>query len=189
MSPQIPGMPMPLPPTDPGQGEHGSQPWYSRADDYLWAEQVTVAIAVADGLGWTHAAAHLRHYLNNTGEDLTLDPDQIMNDDPTLKEKADKVVNDYVRYLASIPSNYGVTIPFQVPWEADHTFSQSSQADWFFVLDRFMSPLAVLPQSKSPRPTVRSPAYSPTSKFICSTDTTGTAIRSSRREKGSLSVR
>lgn len=78
MSPQIPGMPMPLPPTDPGQGEHGSQPWYSRADNYLWAEQVTVAIAVADGLGWTHAAAHLRHYLENTGDDLKLDPDQII---------------------------------------------------------------------------------------------------------------
>ncbi|MCP2278373.1 hypothetical protein [Nocardia amikacinitolerans] len=134
MSPQIPGMPMPLPPTDPGQGAHGSQPWYSRADDYAFAETVTVAIGVADGLGWTHAAAHLKHYLENTGKDLTLDPDQIMNEDPTLKQKADKVVTDYVRYLASDPANHGKTIPFQVPWEADHSFSKSSQADWYYAI-------------------------------------------------------
>ncbi|MGH3928067.1 MAG: hypothetical protein ACRDTT_35260, partial [Pseudonocardiaceae bacterium] len=58
-TPRIPGPP-PDPPTDPGAGEHGSDPWYSRGDDLVMKELAGTAATFADGIGWTHAAAHLR---------------------------------------------------------------------------------------------------------------------------------
>jgi hypothetical protein len=79
MTPQIPGPP-PNPPTDPGAGEHGSDPWYTRGDDLFMKELAGTAATFADGIGWTHASANLRHYLGNSGDDLQVSPDEMMRD-------------------------------------------------------------------------------------------------------------
>lgn len=69
----IPGPP-PNPATDPGAGEHGSDPWYSRGDDLFMKALAGDATTFAEGIGWTHAAGHLRHYLDNSGTDRTVSP-------------------------------------------------------------------------------------------------------------------
>ncbi|WP_227997301.1 hypothetical protein [Nocardia australiensis] len=134
MAPQIPGMPMPLPPTDPGAGKHNSQPWYSRADDIAFAKVALAAALAADVKGLTHASAHLRHYLSNTGKDLELDPDQIQQDDPKLKQLVDYIVTGAVRVTASDTGNYDKTIQFQLPWSWDHTFDKDDKRDWFLAI-------------------------------------------------------
>ncbi|WP_433714863.1 hypothetical protein ACQP2U_12915 [Nocardia sp. CA-084685] len=135
MAPQIPGMPTP-PADDSGQAPHGSQPWYSRADDIAFAEVATAAAVAADVKGLTHASKHLRHYLDNSGTDWVLDPDQIMNDDPRLKRLAAVIVSDYVRNIAGQAggtNSYENPIPFQSEWR-DYTFDSSSQRDWFLAI-------------------------------------------------------
>ncbi|MGH8910097.1 MAG: hypothetical protein ACRD0K_27275 [Egibacteraceae bacterium] len=70
---EIPGPP-PNPPTDPGAGPHGADPWYSRGDDLIVKELARSAATWADAIGWTHASPHLRHYLDNSGADVTVNP-------------------------------------------------------------------------------------------------------------------
>ncbi|WP_433680070.1 hypothetical protein [Nocardia sp. CA-119907] len=129
MAPQIPGMPTP-PPTDPGQGPHGSQPWYSRYDDYKFLDVAIGAAAGADAAGLPNAGRHLNHYLENTGKDLQLDPDKIMNDEPGLKYHVDGIVTDVVRKVASDAANYSKSISFQSEWK-DYTFSNR---DWYLAI-------------------------------------------------------
>ncbi|MEU7769403.1 hypothetical protein AB0B25_30555 [Nocardia sp. NPDC049190] len=131
----IPGMP-PLPPRDSGQGPHGSQPWYSRGDDIALEAVVQAAAVAADAQGLPHASKHLRHYLGNSGADVNLDPDQIMHDDPGLKQIADELVSAEVQRIcteAAATGNYGIPIPFQSPWQ-DYSFDPEQQRDWFLAL-------------------------------------------------------
>ncbi|MEV8443876.1 hypothetical protein AB0425_41435 [Actinosynnema sp. NPDC051121] len=132
MSPQIPAMPPP-PPVDAGQGPHGSQPWYSRGDDLAFLDTaVKMKIAAAAG-GLPNASRHLSHYLSNTGEDLTLDPDEILGDEPGLKALVDRLVSDVVRRIAGgAASNggYDAPIPFQSEWYG-YTFANT---DWFLAI-------------------------------------------------------
>ncbi|MFE7798710.1 hypothetical protein [Nocardia sp. NPDC057440] len=132
MSPQIPGMPTP-PPTDPGQGAHGSQPIYSRADDVAFAHVALSAQLAADAIGLTHAADHLRHYLSNSGDDLKIDPDQIMNDDPKLKQHVDSFVTKTVQKIASDAANYNKSVSFQSDWY-DYSFPEYGERDWFLAI-------------------------------------------------------
>ncbi len=135
MAPQIPGMPTP-PADDAGQAPHGSQPWYSRADDIAFAEVATAAAVAADAKGLTHAAKHLCHYLDNSGTDLILDPDQIMNDDPRLKLVAEDIVIKFIVNIAgraAAANSYENPIPFQSEWRG-YTFDSSSQRDWFLAI-------------------------------------------------------
>lgn len=44
----------------------------------------------ADGIGWAHASAHLRHYLDNSGADLTVNPDEMMRDVNRFRGEVDK---------------------------------------------------------------------------------------------------
>lgn len=135
MAPEIPGMAMPLPPTDPGQGAHGSQPWYSRADDAAFAKVALGGAVAADAAGWTNAARNLRHYLGNSGKDLTISPDEMMTDDPIMKRRVDSFVTLTVQHIAFDPANHGRTVTFQQPWTEDHTFDQDTQGDWYFAVN------------------------------------------------------
>jgi len=133
MTGRIPPMPA-FPPADVGQGEHGSQPWYSRADDIKFLDTVAIAITGADAVGLPNASDHLEHYLENTGADLKLDPDRIMNDDPGLKSHFDAIVTKTVREIAArmgtASSTDSITADFQSAW-ADYTFANR---DWFLAI-------------------------------------------------------
>ncbi|WP_454196141.1 hypothetical protein [Nocardia sp. Marseille-Q1738] len=123
MAPDIPPMP-PFPPTDPGQGPFGSQPLYSRYDDYKFLDVALGAAAAADAAGLPNAGRHLNHYLQRSGKDLILDVDTIMNDEPGLKQHIDSIVTKVVRSIA------GGNAPFQSGWE-DYTFTSR---DWYLAI-------------------------------------------------------
>lgn len=133
MTREIPPMPA-YPPTDAGQGAHGSQPWYSRGDDIKFMDTIIVAIAGADAAGLPNAGDHLDHYMQNTGEDLRLDPDRIMNDEPGLKLHFDAIVTKAVREIAArlgtVSTSGDITAEFQSGWE-DYTFASR---DWWLAI-------------------------------------------------------
>lgn len=133
MAPSIPAMPTP-PTPDAGAGKHGSQPFYGRGDDFLFWNFALTAQMAADAAGIVHAADGMRHYLNNSGEDFSINPDQAMNDVPGLKRHADLLVFNEIRKIAENPANHHTAVAFTTnPWEG-HSISQAESQDWFLAM-------------------------------------------------------
>jgi len=130
----IPG-PKPPPPTDSGQAAHGSQPWYSRVDDVLFEKVAEEAADAAEAQGWTHAADHLRHYLGNSGDDLTVNPDEIQRDVPSIQQTTNAIVNDEVQRIAAEAASTGKygAVPFQSDWIGVYIGPDESK-DWFYAM-------------------------------------------------------
>jgi hypothetical protein len=113
--PPIPGPP-PDPRSDPGAGKHGSDPWWNTFDDRIMKNLAEDAAAFADTIGWTHAAHNLQHYLDNSGDPLTVDPDEIGRDVAEFQRKVDTRVADEMRRLtaeAATSGTYGTPVPFR----------------------------------------------------------------------------
>lgn len=133
--PSIPGPP-PDPRTDPGAGEHGSDPWYARGDDLLMKGLAGDAATFADGIGWTHAAAHLHHYLGNSGDDLEVSPDQMMRDVDRFRAEVDKTTATEMRRIAAeVEANgtYGAPVQFSTPWKGEYVGPEESK-DWYYAM-------------------------------------------------------
>ncbi|MGL4306598.1 MAG: hypothetical protein ACRCSF_10635 [Mycobacteriaceae bacterium] len=128
----IPGPP-PDPGTDAGSAGHGSQPWYSRLDDLAYEQVVQKAIQAAEAKGLTHAAKNLQHYLDNSGEDLTLEVDEMLRDVPIVQKTTNDLTAAEVNRItqeAIAHGNYNQPIAFQTGWE-DYIIDQDQYPDWF----------------------------------------------------------
>jgi hypothetical protein len=133
--PPIPGPP-PDPPTDPGAGDHGSDPWYTTVDDRIMKALANDAATFADAIGWTHAAAHLRHYLDNSGADLTVSPDQIGRDVPSFQGKVDQTMAAEMRRItaeAQASGTYGQPVQFSSGWRG-HYIGPEQSKDWYYAM-------------------------------------------------------
>jgi hypothetical protein len=131
----IPGPP-PNPPTDPGAGEHGSDPWYTRGDDLIMRELARNAALFADTIGWTHAAHNLLHYLDNSGDDLKVSPDEMMRDATGFRADADKTIADEMRRIAAEAAangTYGKPVEFTTGWKGYYIGPEESK-DWFYAM-------------------------------------------------------
>ncbi|WP_433600504.1 hypothetical protein ACQPXH_01165 [Nocardia sp. CA-135953] len=131
----IPG-PLPAPPADPGQGAWGSQPIYSRADDVAFAKVAAAASVAADAAGWTHASAHLNHYLDNTGKLLTINADAVLRDVSAADTKATSIAETEIRRItteASAAQNYDNPVQFQSQWSGFY-ITRALSDDWFFAM-------------------------------------------------------
>ncbi|MFJ6674734.1 hypothetical protein ACIQMJ_26855 [Actinosynnema sp. NPDC091369] len=132
MAPRIPGMPPP-PPVDPGQGTHGSQPLYSRLDDLAFLDTAVKMKVAAAAAGLPNASRHLSHYLGNTGDDLTLEPDRIADAEPGLKAHVDLIVTAVAQRIAgdvAANNGYGQPVPFQSEWYG----YECTTMDWFLAI-------------------------------------------------------
>lgn len=135
MEPSIPAPP-PNPPTDPGAGEHGSDPWYSRGDDLFMRDAAGTAAMFADGIGWTHASAHLRHYLDNSGTDLAVSPDEMMRDVDRFRSEVDKTTAAEMRRIAAdaeANGTYGKPTQFSSEWKGEYIGPEDSK-DWYYAM-------------------------------------------------------
>jgi hypothetical protein len=131
----VPGPP-PDPKTDPGAGEHGSEPWYSRGDDMVTKELAYKAGNAAEVAGWTHAAKHLYHYLDNSGKKLTVNPDEMMRDAGQFRSEVDKTVEAEMRRItaeAETNGTYGKPVQFSTDWNG-HYITKAENADWFYAM-------------------------------------------------------
>ncbi|MFF0490116.1 hypothetical protein ACFYTQ_13950 [Nocardia sp. NPDC004068] len=131
----MPGPPAP-PQDDPGAGKWNSQPWYSRFDDLGYAEIAGAAAMAADALGYTHAAAHLRHYLEDTGDTLHVNVDSVLHDVGPANTAANAIAEGEIRRIAGnavASSSYNTPVTFQTNWQGFY-ITKSMSADWFFAM-------------------------------------------------------
>ncbi|HCB76883.1 MAG TPA: hypothetical protein DEP91_12060 [Sphingomonas bacterium] len=140
-SPGMPGYPTPpaAPSAGDGSGAHASE-GASIADHINEAAFYRVADA-ADAMGLDNAARHMRHYLGNSGETLSIDPKAIRADIPAIREEIDASFETDVRAVAEahVRANYtGEPMTFQVttPWTSTYAGKELSQ-DWFFAVGGF----------------------------------------------------
>ncbi|MGX7824385.1 hypothetical protein ACTG9Q_04765 [Actinokineospora sp. 24-640] len=133
--PAIPGPP-PNPPTDPGAGGHGTDPWWTTADDHTVRALAFQAADAADAVGLTNAAAHLNHYLANSGAPLTVNPDHMMRDAPGFQATVDDRATAEVRRIAAdaaATGGYGRPVRFDTGWQG-HYITKGENKDWFYAM-------------------------------------------------------
>lgn len=131
--------PPPPPATDRGSGDHGADEWWSVPDDAAKRGLGYAAAQVADAAGWTHASAHLRHYLGNSGADLTVDPDQIARDVKDFRGDVEKTTAKQIKQVVAevhADGTYGQPQTFNSGWQ-DHYIDKSDSEDWFFAMAGF----------------------------------------------------
>lgn len=133
--PGIPGPPE-NPPVDGGAGKHGSDPWYTRGDDLITKGLARDAAAVADTIGWTHAAKHLNHYLDNSGDDMKVNPDEMMRDAGGFRDQVDKTTAAEMRRIAEeakANGTYGKPVQFNTGWKGYYIGPEQSK-DWYYAM-------------------------------------------------------
>lgn len=81
-----PPPPPPAPTSGDGSAPHGSVT--STAQDYANRELFYGVADGADAIGMDNATRNMRHYLDNSGQPLNVDPRAMLNDLPGLQEKA-----------------------------------------------------------------------------------------------------
>ena len=113
--------PPPEPESDEGAGEFDSDPWWSIVDDL--AKQA-LAYDAAEALGYTDAARHLRHYLDESGDDLTVDPDHIMRDVPSFQSAVDQTVATEIDRIAQDAA---------ASWQGNYLTEQENP-NWFYAM-------------------------------------------------------
>lgn len=122
------------PPADPGAGEWGSEPWYSRGDDYAFKEVAWAAADAADLKGAHHAAGNLRHYLDNSGDTLNTNPDDIANDVPAFKDYLAAQARGEATSAAKqaiAGGRFDCAIAFTSSWSGFYITKELSE-DWFY---------------------------------------------------------
>jgi hypothetical protein len=131
-----------------GQGEvDGSGEWghdakdrklTDRADHYKWTR---VALAAELG-GLTNAARHMRHYLGNTGNPLTVNVNNMMRDVPDLTTAYSKqltLAKEAANKKIAQMGNITKTQSFQVTGEqmTNVYCDKEISADWFYAIGGF----------------------------------------------------
>jgi len=109
-----------------------------RANHYMWTR---VALA-SESMGLTNAARHMRHYLGNTGNPLTVNVNNMMRDVPNLATAyseqltlATEAANKKIAEMGNITKAQS----FQVTGErmADVYCDKETSADWYYAIGSF----------------------------------------------------
>jgi hypothetical protein len=95
-----------------------------------------VAADFADTIGWTHAAAHLHHYLRNSGDDYEIEPDEIGRDVPRFQATVDQAASGELRRIAEqaqTNGSYGQPVQFNTGWQGYYITPDQSK-DWYYAM-------------------------------------------------------
>lgn len=138
------GLDIPGPPADPkqplgdGSGEHGDFRWSWKLwewdfEIYKLYKKWEFYVAGADLKGLDDAALHLSHYLQNSGEDLVVDPDRIRADEPDLDRVAQARIDRWAEGQAAEALKQGKPVSFRTGWE-----QYTAETDnWYFAMGTF----------------------------------------------------
>lgn len=132
-----------------GQQEDGSGEWgrdsdsrgfSDRANHYLWSR---VALA-AETLGMPNAARHMRHYLGNTGTELTVTVDNMLRDMDHFNQRWDELVEeakmdaqDRVLAMSAEQLQSGTSFTLEGQRGSSIYCDKSVSADWFYAIGGF----------------------------------------------------
>lgn len=135
--------PAPPPPPAPASGD-GAGPYAAEKPtlkDRLTKETFEGVADGADALGLHHAAANMRHYLENTGGAQTVSPDEMLRDVPSFRRAEVRTYKSDVtdRVNAEIAKNYhGQPMHFQITSEWHGAYAQKGESqDWFYAVGGF----------------------------------------------------
>jgi hypothetical protein len=117
------------PAPDPGSGKYDSEGAGVR--DRLNKEKWYLAADAAETLGYTDAARHLRHYLDNSGKPLEVDVNSILHDEPRLRTAAGEQVNVAV---AQALKDYDGSGPADIPFRTGWGVFTAAGKNWFYGL-------------------------------------------------------
>ncbi len=126
--------------------EEGSGPWGADANNQGMANRASLAkwrgiAAAAEAMGLPHAARHMRHYLANTGEPLTVDVGEMLRDLSWLLGFIDQSV-DYAKTLAELRTlqlgEFKDVQAFSLAGEKQALYCETkSSRDWFYAVGGF----------------------------------------------------
>ncbi len=133
--------PVPPPPANgDGAGEHGAveRNWMERRWDDIQKQLWYEVADGADAVGLDNAARHMRHYLSNSGDTLTVSPEAMLRDMPDFQQKVQQTIQyDLTDAINErIAAEYtGQPITFQVTtdWMGDYA-TKSESSDWFYAM-------------------------------------------------------
>ncbi|MFC5664763.1 hypothetical protein ACFP3U_17430 [Kitasatospora misakiensis] len=123
--------------------DSGAGPFYSREpgiEERSFRAFAGLLLAGGTFSGRTDAARNLQHFLDGTGEPLTVDVDRMLRDDPSFRGHVESllVANDAQwreTALAAYRKSGGapVAVPVETPrnQDNDYTFRADSQPNWF----------------------------------------------------------
>ncbi|KAH0563360.1 hypothetical protein GP486_002067 [Trichoglossum hirsutum] len=132
---------IPGPPSDPpkaatgdGIGPYGNES--AGVTDYAaWAEYETIAETAAS-IGLVHAAAHLEHYLGNTGSDYNDSPETMMNDLPKFRDAAKALAQNEAAAAWNRILDASGELAFSSTWSGFYAEKDQSM-DWYYSVGGF----------------------------------------------------
>mgnify|MGYP000281426376 CR=1 FL=1 len=137
LSVAMPAFPTP-PPADRGAGPYGSED--PGLDDRAWEQALYAGAAAFEALGLVNAARHMRHYLDGSGDPLTLDPELVLRDLPGFREAAENERDRFFREIqATMAQDYqgqAFSRGFTSDWLGFYALPGDS-ADWFYSMGGF----------------------------------------------------
>ncbi len=141
----LPGFPLvpPPPANGDGAGEHGAveRNWAERRWDDIQKQLWYEVADGADAVGLDNAARHMRHYLSNSGDALTVSPEAMLRDMPDFQQKVQQTVQyDLTDAIneRNAAEYTGQPITFRVPtdWMGDYA-TKSESSDWLYAMGGF----------------------------------------------------
>ncbi|KAI9774475.1 MAG: hypothetical protein M1839_001708 [Geoglossum umbratile] len=131
----------PAPADPPQQPGDGSGPWKSENaiwTDYLLVTKYRAVATGADIKGLHNAAHHMNYYLDDSGKDLAVTPENIMKDLANFKAAIRATAQNsakaaYTTAAASLGTAATFTTPWAVYGYADGNFND----DWFYAMGAF----------------------------------------------------
>ncbi|GAA2980570.1 hypothetical protein GCM10010519_14130 [Streptomyces lactacystinicus] len=124
----------------------GAGPYHVRepgAEDYAIQAEAYALVAGGTVFQNEDAARHMLHYLDNTGEPLTVDVDRMLRDDPAFRSHIDKLLTDREAewrqtaldaYQKAGGSPVAIPVETQRNRDNDFTFDGRQQPAWFHAI-------------------------------------------------------
>ncbi|HFQ92787.1 MAG TPA: WXG100 family type VII secretion target [Anaerolineae bacterium] len=141
----LPGFPPSPPPpaSGDGAGEHGAvaRNWLEQRWDDLQKQLWYEVADGADAVGLDNAARHMRHYLSNTGDTLTVSPEAMLRDMPDFQQKVQQTIQydltDAInKRIAAEYTGQPATFQVTTDWMGDYA-QKNKSADWYYAMGGF----------------------------------------------------
>ncbi|MEU6661133.1 hypothetical protein [Streptomyces sp. NPDC046821] len=124
---------------DAGAGKYDSES--AGFDEWATKRKMELLVQGADMQGMTDAARHMSHYLGNTGNEMKLPVDKMMEDVPEFNHYIEDIVRHHqgdwrTEALEEFKRNGGkpVALPVQVKAERGFYFSEDLDPNWYFAV-------------------------------------------------------
>ncbi len=129
----------PAPESGDGSASHGSVA--ATAQDYANRELFFGVADGADAVGMDNAARNMRHYLDNSGQSLNVDPGAMLNELPGLRGKANiafqnDLINEANRRIENGYAGQPMRFQLTTPWRGYYAGKAESQ-DRFYATGGF----------------------------------------------------